>query len=308
MHVSIIIVNYNTKDLARDCLKSIFTQTQEIEFEVIVSDNGSTDGSVEMIKSEFPQVVLIENGANLGFGTANNQGLKIAKGEFIFYLNSDTILLNNAVKIFYDWWRANDDGTIGAIGCNLVDKDGNVNGSHGSFLFLEYPNKYIIECFAVLLRAWCKSFFHIFGYKFKPVIHNVKAYLGETPAFIIGADLFVKNNEFAKFDENIFMYCDELDLQWDMKENGLRRFVIDGPKIIHLEGGSTAKKRETREVLDLGRFDNINTRKNKIYLLKKYKRANFIQLFILKLELLFLWLNPLIFSKTKCRIREMLSI
>lgn len=100
MDVSIIIVNYNTKELTRNCLRSIFDQTKDVDFEVIVSDNGSTDGSIEMIRAEFPQVILIENNANLGFGAANNRGLKIARGKYVFYLNSDTVLLNNAVKLF----------------------------------------------------------------------------------------------------------------------------------------------------------------------------------------------------------------
>ena len=103
MDVSVIIVNYNTKELTRNCLKSVFEKTKGVNFEVIVSDNGSTDGSIEMIKSEFPEVILIENNANLGFGAANNRALKIARGKYVFYLNSDTLLLNNAVKIFFDY-------------------------------------------------------------------------------------------------------------------------------------------------------------------------------------------------------------
>ena len=75
MDVSVIIVNYNTKDLLRNCLESVFTQTQGIQFEVIVSDNGSEDGSQDMVRELFPQVILIENNANLGFGSANNRGL-----------------------------------------------------------------------------------------------------------------------------------------------------------------------------------------------------------------------------------------
>ena len=115
--VSIIIVNYNTMDLTRNCLKSVFEQTKDISFEVIVSDNGSNDGSIEMIKSEFPQVVLIENNANLGFGAANNRGLKMTKGKYIFYLNSDTVLLNNAVKNFFDYWENSPEKEkIGAFG------------------------------------------------------------------------------------------------------------------------------------------------------------------------------------------------
>lgn len=84
LDVSIIIVNYNTKDLTRNCLKAVFEQTKNISFEVIVSDNGSNDGSIEMIKSEFPQVILIENNENLGFGAANNCGGKNCKRKIYF--------------------------------------------------------------------------------------------------------------------------------------------------------------------------------------------------------------------------------
>ena len=113
MHVSIIIVNYNTKTLLADCLRSIYAQTTDMNYEIIVSDNGSTDGSIEMIKSEFPNVILIENNANLGFGGANNRGLAIAKGKYIFYLNSDTILLNNVTKYFYDFFEEHKDDEAG---------------------------------------------------------------------------------------------------------------------------------------------------------------------------------------------------
>ncbi|MFC2281975.1 MAG: glycosyltransferase family 2 protein, partial [Treponema socranskii subsp. buccale] len=90
MNVSVIIVNYNTRELTKNCLLSIYEKTQGINFEVIVSDNGSKDGSQDMIRTEFPQVSLIENNANLGFGTANNRALAAAKGKYVFYLNSDT--------------------------------------------------------------------------------------------------------------------------------------------------------------------------------------------------------------------------
>ena len=135
MQVSIIIVSFNTCELLRNCLKSIYDKTKNLDFEIIVSDNGSKDGSIEMIKSEFPKVIVLENNANLGFGTANNRGLKVAKGEFIFYLNSDTLLQNNAVKIFYDYWKEHESESLGALGCNLDDGTGEINFSHGRFPF-----------------------------------------------------------------------------------------------------------------------------------------------------------------------------
>ena len=96
--VSVIIVNYNTKDLLRDCINSVIEQTKNISFEIIVSDNGSSDGSIEMLKAEFPKVIILNNKENLGFGKANNRGAEISNGKYLFLLNSDTVLLNNAIK------------------------------------------------------------------------------------------------------------------------------------------------------------------------------------------------------------------
>ena len=121
--VSIIIVNYNTKDLLQTCISSVIEHTKEISYEIIVSDNGSKDKSIEMLKKEFPQVILIENNRNLGFGAANNVAVKTAKGKYIFYLNSDTILLNNAVKMFFDFWEKANIENIGVLGAQLLNAE-----------------------------------------------------------------------------------------------------------------------------------------------------------------------------------------
>ena len=133
MQLSIIIVNYNTRDFLKTCLNSIFEQTHDIEYEIIVSDNGSTDGSLEMLAKDFPTVHVIANGQNLGFGAANNRGLDIAKGKYIFYLNSDTILLNNAPKLFYDYFEAHSNEKLGAIGGMLLDSNKRFIHSGGNF-------------------------------------------------------------------------------------------------------------------------------------------------------------------------------
>ena len=93
MDVSIIIVNYNTKELTLQCLNSIFKQTIKIEYEIIVVDNASVDGSQKIIKEYYPKVILIENKENFGFGIANNIGAKYAQGKYLFFLNSDNITL-----------------------------------------------------------------------------------------------------------------------------------------------------------------------------------------------------------------------
>ena len=204
MDVSIIIVNYNTKNLTINCLSSIYEQTKDISFEIIVSDNGSTDGSIEMIKSNFTKVIVVENKENLGFGKANNRGLKVATGKYIFYLNSDTVLLNNAVRLFFDYFESHSLENIGAIGCNLVDNNLTLTHSFGTFPC--YKNEvtfHLKNAFKLL----AKRIIFTLGksYKKENAIDKAKEYYGEVD-YITGADLFVKNNEYAYFDERYFLY------------------------------------------------------------------------------------------------------
>ena len=232
MDVSIIIVNYNTKELTRNCLNSIFKQTKEISFEVIVSDNGSTDGSIEMIKVDFPHVILIENNVNLGFGAANNRGLTKATGKYVFYLNSDTVLLNNAVKIFFDYWEnAANKERIGALGAILLDYDLRPCISYGKFPTTKNELWYLFKCFLssmYIKKLWLKVC------KGKHIEYSV-GYVD----YVIGADLFLKNNSSSFFDERYFMYYEETDLQLHLAKHGLHRIIIDTPKIIHFEGGTS---------------------------------------------------------------------
>lgn len=237
MDVSIIIVNYNTKDLTRNCLKSVFEQTEDIDFEVIVSDNGSTDGSVEMIKTEFPQVVLIENRVNLGFGAANNRGLKLAKGKYIFYLNSDTLLLNNAVKIFFDYWEnADNKEQLGALGGILLDDkllpihSGAELPTYNAMVSLQLHMMkfHILKTFIKVLHLE-----KIYQRKQRETSLTDNVCAGEI-GYITGADLFLKNDECAYFDEQYFMYYEETDLQNNLFMQQKKMLIIEGPKIVHL--------------------------------------------------------------------------
>lgn len=100
LNLSVIVVNYNSGEIIKDCLASVFDKITGIDFEVIVSDNGSTDGSVEMIKNEFPTVRIVENGINIGFAAANNRAAKIAQGKYIFCLIPIRL---SWIKIFPNW-------------------------------------------------------------------------------------------------------------------------------------------------------------------------------------------------------------
>ena len=302
MEVSIIIVNYNTCDLTRNCLKSVFEQTKDIEFEVIVSDNGSKDGSIEMIKTEFPQVILIENNANLGFGAANNRGVKIAKGKYIFYLNSDTILLNNAVKIFYDYWeKSAEKDRIGALGCNLVDKNQKVTYSYGEF---PNPLKEIWLFIRKIIATYVKILYFCFyrEYRIKPQIYKLK--FGKVD-HVSGADLFVRNNELAFFDERFFLYYEETNLEWHMMKKDLDRIIIPGPKIIHLCGGSDTIQ-HNGNIDDYVTFGRIQCDLSRIKFIKY--NISYIYSFILKILLSWYWLTPKIYNKAKKYRKEIWKI
>lgn len=274
LDVSIIIVNFNTKELTRNCLNSVFEQTKDILFEVIVSDNGSNDGSIEMIKSEFPQVVLIENNANLGFGAANNRGLKMAKGKYIFYLNSDTVLLNNAVKIFFDYWENfPEKGKIGALGCVLQDEKGNLIHSGG-----EFP-KYKSVCkerFSELVHSYAKYLLlkihleRLYQISRKE-IKSERGIPGEVD-YVTGADLFMLNDSFAEFDERFVLYYEETDLQKNLRnQTGKKSLLISQPKIIHLlhKGRSEKIKFES--------FSTFHNKASSVFYFEKYwKKANLL--------------------------------
>ena len=303
MDVSIIIVNYNTCNLLRNCLNSIFKHTEGIDFEVIVSDNGSKDGSIEMVKQEFPLVILIENNANLGFGTANNRGLEIAKGKYIFYLNSDTILINNAVKLFYDFWETSPDkAEIGALGGNLLDENGNIIHSYGNF---PKPWKEIFLFWRKIVLVYIKYLFKLFGHNLRLRKKNTTIQkIGEVE-YVTGADLFLLNNKSDYFDERFFLYYEETDLQWHLMKNGLKRLIIPTPKIIHLCGKSDSKTGDGC-INDYKSFGAIQTDLSRIRFIK-YNISKFYAN-ILKCLLYWFWMTPGFAKKTKKYRKQIFNI
>ena len=266
MDVSIIIVNYNTKQITANCIESIFEHTADIEFEVILIDNSSTDGSDALFEKDI-RLVFMKSNTNLGFGKANNLGYSIAKGKYVFLLNSDTVILNNVVKIFYDS-AENMSPNYACFGCLLQNIEGGYSSSIGDFLKIK---NILLDSISVYTKY--------FGFTFKRWIK--KSSIDERPFVtnvIIAADLFIRKNIIEKlglFDPKFFMYHEENDLQRRYLENGFLSVIIDGPKIIHLEGVSRGNS-INREILGIqGMF---------IYLKKwnsNLKYYFFIMLFIL---------------------------
>lgn len=223
IEVSIIIVNYNTFKITQQCLDSIFKHTFDVKFEVIVVDNGSVDGSAEKLAKDS-RIVFIESGTNLGFGKANNLGYKQASGKYIFLLNSDTILLNNAVKAFYDAHERMCDN-VACLGCILKAEDGiTENNSYSNF-----PS---------LSSTWFNILNLYFRYKNKRQYPDIGYSLSFRVDYIIGADLFIKREVIDKaglFDPDFFMYFEESEMQLRYSKLGYESHIIRTPSIIHLE-------------------------------------------------------------------------
>lgn len=233
MEVSIIIVNYNTRNLILQCLQSIYEQTCDVEFEIIVIDNDSKDDSVSAIRERFPQVCVIEAGGNLGFGRANNLGAKQAKGKYLLLLNSDTILLNNAVKMFLDTFVLMClEHRIGVLGGLLLDVDKQITGSWG-----ELPT-FSNQILSVLKLTSKYSTFN----KIQKTEFTQKGFT--KVGYVTGADMFMLRSifdEIGGFDEKIFLYYEETDMQRRIMQKGYSQYIISSPSIIHLEGRSTTK-------------------------------------------------------------------
>jgi GT2 family glycosyltransferase len=223
--VSVIIVSYNTKELLTECLNSISEFTKDVNYEVLVIDNGSKDGTLEILKNEYSHIKLVENSNNIGFGRACNIGIEKALGEYVFLLNSDTKLTNNAVYYFYNYFLMNNgNNCIGALGSILLDNDLNPTHSVGYFPKIINLTKFLQKENIIEKEMFTSG--------------NSNHYEVE---YITGANLFIKKDviiSLGKFDSDFFMYYEETDLQKRMQRLNLKRIVINGPKIIHHQGKS----------------------------------------------------------------------
>lgn len=247
MDVSVIIVNYNTCELLDNCLEAIRNHTHDVEYEVIVVDNASTDKSRDMIYEKYPWVSFVESDKNLGFGQANNLGFKYSIGRNIFLLNSDTLLIENSIKILSD--TLDNDKTIGAVGGILIGKDGQQVHSYGKF-----PT------------FWGK----LLGKKF--VITDVDFKENTKVDYITGADLMIPRSVWDKtggFDPEFFLYYEETDLEKRIASLGYHRVLAPSTKIIHLEGESAKIERNSS---GKDNWKNIVMFRSMLYYMKKHSR------------------------------------
>lgn len=233
MDLSVIIVNWNTKKLLEDCLSSVFKFTNGIKFEVVVVDNGSNDGSREAVKKNYPQVRLITNQENLGFTKANNQGIKIAKGEYVILLNSDAYLIENSLKKLVDF--AKEQNNLGAMGPLLLNVDRSTQQSVGFF-----PNLPQIFYWTTFIDDLP------FGQLLNPyhIDHDSFYRKNQDVDWVTGAALMVPKsviNKVGALDEKIFMYTEEVEWCWRIKKAGFKILFTPETKIVHIGRGSSGK-------------------------------------------------------------------
>jgi GT2 family glycosyltransferase len=219
--LSVIIINWNTRQLLSQCLQSVIDNLHDLSFESFVVDNGSTDNSVEMIQKEFPEVTVIENRENLGFAKANNQAILLSNGRYILLLNSDAFLTPNAIQSMHNMMENNLD--VGITGAHLVYPDGRPQVSHGP-----------------LPTFWSEvaSLFSLDKLHKEKDNHNTYQETGT----VSGACMLIRKsllNQIGLLDEAFFMFSEEVDLCNRCHKAGAKVLYVKSAMVIHTHAGST---------------------------------------------------------------------
>lgn len=231
--VSIIIVNWNSKQFLRNCLSSVRTHCGGMDYETIVIDSGSFDGAAELVRDEFPEVRFIQSQENLGFARANNVAYRSARGEYICFLNPDTQLETRAIERMHQFLASRPDA--GAIGCTLLNDDGTLQTS-------------CIQSFPTLLNQALSSEF-LRGLFPRSRLWGMAPLYGDmaNPSeveVISGACVMVRREAFDRiggFSEEYFMYAEDVDLCYKLREAGYANFFLPSERVRHFGGGSSAK-------------------------------------------------------------------
>lgn len=237
MKLSVIILNYNVRYFLELCVHSVQKATQTIDSEILVIDNASSDKSIEAIKNKFPDVIFIQNTENVGFPKGNNRGVAQAKGDYICILNPDTVVAEDTFEKLLPF--AENEPTFGALGCHLVDGSGN---------FLPESKRGIPTPWVALTKIF--SLYKIFPkstYFNQYYAQHISEFQTGKVAILVGAFMLMKRNLYVDlqgFDENCFMYADDIDLSYRILKTGNQNFYVPSTSVIHFKGESTVKDKQ----------------------------------------------------------------
>ncbi|MFT4533334.1 MAG: GT2 family glycosyltransferase [Saprospiraceae bacterium] len=233
--ISIIIVNYNVRHFIKRTIESVYASKVEgVIYDIHVVDNASIDGSVDMICSSFPDVHLIANKDNVGFSTANNQAIRLAKGDYVLILNPDTVLQEDTLQICYDYMIKNQD--VGAVGVKMIDGAGNFLPESKRDLPTVWNSLAKLSGLAGIFPQSRMFNGYALGHLDKDKIHSVKVLCG---AFMFVSKLAI--DKVGMFDERFFMYGEDIDWSRRIIEGGFEIHYVPNTTIIHFKGESTKK-------------------------------------------------------------------
>ena len=280
MQLSVIILNYNVRYFLELCVVSVQNAIKNIDAEIIVVDNNSLDGSCNMMKQRFPHVKLIENKENLGFPKGNNIGVAIAKGEYICILNPDTVVAEDTFSQVLAFAQKQND--LGIVGVKLIDGTGN---------FLPESKRGTPTPFVAFTKitGLYKLFPKLFGQYYAQHLSENKSGKVE---ILVGAFMLLKRdlyNKIGGFDENCFMYSDDIDLSYMALKKGKSNYYFHGTSVIHYKGESTIK-------------DGIYMKRNQEamnFFFKKHFRASFFFTFFMKIGIVFFSIVKMVQGKPK---------
>jgi hypothetical protein len=235
-------VNWNTKGLLRDCLRSIYDHAGNVGFEIIVVDNASADGSPDMVEEEFPDVRLIRNAGNVGFAAANNQGMRVAEGRYLLLLNSDTRVREGAIVKSVRFADAHPDA--GIVGCRTLRETGLVQ-----YNCYRFPGLFNL---ALLLTGLPKRFprSRFFGR------HRFTWWDYDTPRVVdavAGCFMLARREAVAEVGlmaEDYFMYSEDTDWCWRFKRHGWKTMYTPDAVIEHIRAGSSSKNATNMYVIE----------------------------------------------------------
>lgn len=240
--VSIIYVNYNSSDLLIASVNSILEHSKFEDFEILIVDNASQADEVVKIRhwgAGRDNIQILLSNENLGFGKANNLAAKQAQGRYLFFLNPDTLLLNDAVSIFFHFLESSKKEVV-ACGGNLLKPDLSANDSYGN-----YPGLLLELCNIGLGVRFLFNDHFKKNIAIAAEVHTDKIF--QVP-YIVGADIFIRAERFWEmqgFDEKFFMYYEETDLFYRLSEKGYSAYILPEARIIHLEGASIGESRKS---------------------------------------------------------------
>ncbi len=231
--LSVVIVNWNTRQMVLDCIGSIYQTAGESRVQVILVDNASEDGSVEAVRQRFPSVVIVENRENLGFARGNNVGIALAEGRYVCLVNSDVVILDDCLQILTTYMDAHPD--VGIIGPKLLWKDRTVQWSCRKF-----PSLWNTFCPAVGLTQLFGGVSFLSGEHMGYFRHDsIRAV-----DVLVGAFLMVRREaleQVGSMDESFFMYSEEVDWCRRFRDAGWKIFFHPEARVIHYGGGSSSK-------------------------------------------------------------------